>query len=169
MQQLLRRKFLPFAAALVLFTLAACKCTDSCGPTACPPSLSSADRVAISANSAVWLKAMRAADWKTVASTYTQDALLMPPNEPTVSGRAAIRTWMEAFPPLVSMDLDEAEVEGCCDVAYVRGTYRLAFSPPGAGTLHDVGKYLEIHRKQADGTWLKTRDMFSSDQAGPNP
>lgn len=156
------------AAFVVLVALSACKSTEHREPAACVATLSSADRAAISANGTAWLKAVRAADWGAVAATYTSDAMLMPPNEPAVSGRDAIRRWFAAFPPLVSMDIEETEVGGCCDVAYVRGTYRLAIAPPGAGTIRETGKYIEIRCKQADGTWLKLRDMFSSDAPAPH-
>lgn len=152
------------AAVLVLVAVSACKSMECCEVEECEATLSNADRAAISANSEAWLKAVRAADWAGVAATYTDDAALMPPNQPAVSGRAAIRAWFEAFPPLVSMELTDTEVGGCCDVAYVCGTYRLAIAPLGAGTIHETGKYIEIRRKQADGTWLKLRDMFSSDE-----
>lgn len=154
-------------AVLVLSIFSACKSTDASGSGSCPATLPSADRAAIVANADAWLAAVRASNWGAVAATYTDDALLMPPNEPAVVGRAAIGKWFTAFPPIVSMELEEQEIVGCCDVAYVRGTYRFAIAPPGAGTMHDTGKYMEIHRRQADGTWLKSRDMFSSDQPAP--
>ncbi len=156
-----------FAAAAVLTALSACKSMDCWEPAARTAELSQEDRAAIAANGDVWLKAVRAADWAAAAATYTTDAMLLPPNEPAVTGRETIRKWFTAFPPIVSMDVEGVEVEGCCDVAYVRGTYRLAIAPPGAGTIRETGKYLEIHRKQADGSWLKSRDMFSSDAPAP--
>ncbi|MFN0009251.1 MAG: YybH family protein [Planctomycetota bacterium] len=154
-------------AVLTLVALSACKSMECCEPQACTASLSKADRAAISANSAAWLKAVRAADWAATAAGYTTDAMLMPPNMPAISGREAIHEFFATFPPIVSMEVEDTEVGGCCDVAYVRGTYRMAIAPPGMDTIHESGKYIEIRRKQADGTWLKLRDMFSSD--GPAP
>ncbi|MBI5364729.1 MAG: SgcJ/EcaC family oxidoreductase [Planctomycetes bacterium] len=151
------------SAALLLVALAACKSMCSDGG-ACPPHLTQADKEAIAANSDAWLKAVRAQDWKTVAATYTQDAMLLPPNMPVVSGRDAIQAFFTQFPPIVSMEVADVEVDGCCTVAYVRGTYSMAIAPPGAGTLRETGKYIEIRRKEADGRWLKLRDMFSSDE-----
>ncbi|MCY2958848.1 MAG: DUF4440 domain-containing protein [Planctomycetota bacterium] len=154
-------------AVLVLSVLSACRSTGGSGAAACPATLPSADRAAIVANDGAWLKALRAADWTAAAATYTKDAMLLPPNGPAVTGRDAIRAWFVAGPPIVSMEIEELEIEGCCDVAYLRGTYRLAVSPPGLGTIREKGKYIEIHRKQADGTWLKSHDMFSSDDPAP--
>ena len=45
-----------------------------------------------------------------------------------------------------------------------RGTYAMTFTLPGApGPTEDRGKYLLIERKQADGSWLITNEMFNSD------
>lgn len=155
------------SAALTLVALAACKsmCNDG---AACPPNLTAADRAAIAANTAEWLAGVRASDWKAVAATYTQDAMLLPPNMPAVVGRDAIQAFFTQFPPIVSMDVTDVEMDGCCTVAYTRGTYRLSIAPPGAGTLHETGKYIEIRRKESDGRWLKLRDMFSSDEPAPH-
>ena len=129
------------------------------------PALSAADRTAIAANSADWLAAVRKADWSAVAAAYTQDAMLLPPEQPAVAGRDAIAKWFAAFPPIISMELDDQETDGRGDVAYVRGAYRLVVAPPGAGTVRETGKYIEIRRRQPDGSWLKLRDMFSPDEA----
>jgi len=164
MKRILGIDFISLVGVFALYTLSSCACIEGSGKSSCGESLSSADRDAISANSASWLRAMRAADWKAVVATYTNDALLMPPNEPAVSGKPAMLAWFSAFPPLESFDLQELEVEGCCDTAFVRGSYQLAMTIPGTGVVRDKGKYIEIHKKQANGAWLKLRDMFSSDE-----
>src|SRR5258706_10305933 len=50
----------------------------------------SADEASIRAQSAAWEKAYNAADAKGVAAQYAEDALLMPPGNTPVKGRAAI-------------------------------------------------------------------------------
>ncbi|MCE9592979.1 MAG: DUF4440 domain-containing protein [Planctomycetes bacterium] len=157
---------LRLVAALVLVLLAACKCADCAAPAACSKSLSQADREALAANSAAWLKAVRASDWDAVAAGYTDDAMLLPPNQPVVSGRDAIRAWFAAFPPLVFIVSEDLEVGGCCDTAFVRGEYVLLTATAQSGeTMEETGKFIEIRRKQADGTWLTLRDIFNADGA----
>lgn len=155
------------AALLVLSALSACRSADCCDPADCKARLTGADLAGITANGDAWLKAVRASDWLGMAATYAPDAILMPPNMPAVTGREAIFDWFGAFPPLVAMDIENVEVEGCCDLAYVRGTYRLEAKLPDGASLREKGKFLEIHRRQPDGKWLKSHDMFSSDAPAP--
>ena len=146
------------ATVLVLVSLAACQPSG-------PAALSEEDITAIEATSQAFLKAARASDWAAAAATYTDDAVLMPPNGPPVEGRANIQAWMESFPPFSDIDLSIVEIDGLGDLAYVRGTYKMTITPEGQDPIVDSGKFLEIRRKQADGSWLFTRDMFSSDLA----
>src|SRR5438132_10515836 len=50
----------------------------------------SADETAIRAQTTTWGKAYNGGDAKAVAALYTEDALLLPPGAPGVSGRAAL-------------------------------------------------------------------------------
>jgi uncharacterized protein (TIGR02246 family) len=50
----------------------------------------SADEAAVHAQTANWEKAYNGGDAKAVAAQYAEDALLLPPGAPGVSGRAAI-------------------------------------------------------------------------------
>lgn len=138
---------------------------------ACQPSgtsaLSEADVAAIEATSQTWLEAARASDWAAVAATYTADAVLMPPNEPAVEGRSNIQAWFEAYPPTSEIDVGSVEIEGRGDLAFVRGTFLVTITPEGMDPITDSGKYFEIRRRQADGSWLISRDMFSSDLPVP--
>jgi uncharacterized protein (TIGR02246 family) len=120
------------------------------------------------ATSQAWLEAARAGDWAAAAATYTEDAVLLPPNQATVVGRSNIQEALGAFPPITAIDLQVTEVEGRGDLAYVIGTYTMTVAPEGADPITDSGKYLEIRRKQADGSWLLTHDMYSSDLPLPS-
>ena len=153
------------AALFLLISLAALSACQTPGPAA----LSQEDIAANEATTRAWMEAAQAGDWAAVAKTYTEDAVLLPPNEPAVTGRDKIQAVFEAFPPISAIDAEALEVEGRGDLVYVRGRYTLTLSPPGSNPIQDSGKYLEIRRKQADGSWLLSRDMFSSDLPPPAP
>jgi ketosteroid isomerase-like protein len=116
------------------------------------------------------VKAALAKDFATWSALFLDDAVVNPPNEPAVKGRAAIRAWLEKFPPITEFKLNNEKVEGREDLAYVLGTYTMTIVPPGApGPVKDSGKFVTVLRRQPDGRWLAAVDMFSSDLPGPTP
>jgi len=131
--------------------------------------LSGADVSRINEVSQVQVKAVLAKDWATFAAQYVEDAVVYPPNEPAVTGRAAIRAWSERFPPMTDFKATSVKVEGRDDLAYVLGTYTMTLASPGATPVKDSGKYVEIRRRQPDGRWLLAVDMFSSDLPAAPP
>jgi uncharacterized protein (TIGR02246 family) len=150
--------------AVLLMTLVLLACQPA-GPAA----LSAADKSAIEATNQAFLTAARAGDWAGVAALYTEDAALMPPNALAVEGRTAIQAFFSTWPPVTAFDLQTVEIDGRGDLAYVRGTYTMTITPPGGDPITDSGKFLEIHRRQPDGSWPLYRDMFNSDLALPQP
>ena len=105
-------------------------------------------------------------DFDALVELYTENAVFMPPHQPAVRGRAALRAWMSAFPNVSRFAFDVDEIDGRADLAYVRGRYSMTLQPDGAPEpISDVGKFIEIRRKQADGSWLLAADIFNSDQA----
>lgn len=154
-----------------IVALATFACLLSLPSCAQPPKeLSQAEVTKINEVTEAFLKAALAKDWATVAALYTDDAVLNPPNEPAVKGRAAIRIWMEKFPSITDFKASNVTVEGCDDRAYVRGTYTMTLVPPGApGPVNDSGKYVEVRRRQPDGRWLIAVDIFNSDLPAPPP
>jgi uncharacterized protein (TIGR02246 family) len=133
-------------------------------------SLSEADLRKIEEATQTAMKAALAKDFATWAALFLDDAVLNPPNEPAVKGRAAIRAWLEKFPPITEFKLNHEKVEGREDLAYVLGTYTMTITPPGApGPVKDSGKFVTVVRRQPDGRWLCAVDMFSSDLPPPPP
>jgi ketosteroid isomerase-like protein len=45
----------------------------------------------------------------------------------------------------------------------------MTLTPVGAAPIENRGKYIEIWRKQADGSWKILRDVYSSDLPLPAP
>ena len=146
---------------LGIFAFTACQLTE-------PAALSEADRAAIEATSKAFVEGVNAKDWAAVAATYTEDAVLMPPNGPAVAGRANIQAFLEAFPPISDFNFENVEVEGQGDMAYVRGVFTMTITPEGGYPITDTGKYIEIRKKQADGSWLLHRDIFNSNVELPH-
>ena len=128
-----------------------------------PAPLSAEDVAAVNALTQAWAEAARANDWAALAALYTQDAVLMPPNHEAVRGRSAIQEFFGTFPPVSDLQLNGTEVDGVGDVAFVTGSYSLTLAPEGVEPIQDSGKFLDIRRKQADGSWLFHLDQYNSD------
>lgn len=117
-------------------------------------------------NSAVesYSEAFVANDWPTFATHYAEDAVAMPPNTPAMQGRAAIRELAESWPTITAFSPTVEEIDGCRDLAFLRATYSLAAMPEGAPEpWEDNGKYVEIWRRQPDGSWLIAVEIWNSD------
>jgi ketosteroid isomerase-like protein len=112
--------------------------------------------------------AVRRADWDTVTRMFTADAIRFPPHQAPIRGRAAMRAWLETFPPIQEFAITADEIAGGDDVAFVRGRYSLtAAGAPGSGPMIDRGNYMGLLRKQPDGSWLWSTDMISSELPAP--
>jgi ketosteroid isomerase-like protein len=107
------------------------------------------------------LDAVRRADGDAITHMFTEDAIRSPPHEPPIRGRAAMRAWLETFPPLEEFAITADEIAGGDGVAFVRGTYAMTIGGPTPVT--DRGNYMGLMRKQPDGSWLWTTDMIASE------
>jgi ketosteroid isomerase-like protein len=133
-----------------------------------PPPLADVDKTAIRAGTDSFVANVKVRRDSANAALYTENATFMPPNGGIVEGRAAIRAWFEAFPPMAEFSLTPVEIDGRGDLAYERGTYALTIAAgTGKPAVSDHGKYLVIKRRQADGTWLVAVDIFNSDVPVP--
>ncbi len=102
-----------------------------------------------------------------VAAIYAEDASLLPPNEPVATGRKAIRQYWGRLMGGYTLRFEASndEVDGRGDLAYVRGHYTLTASPKakGGAAISDQGKYVEVFKRQPDGTWRYVVDIYNSD------
>jgi ketosteroid isomerase-like protein len=112
-----------------------------------------------------WSKAAGAKDVYKTVSFYSDDAVVMPPNAPRATTKDAIRTlWKDLLTDAsISWKTKEVEVAQSGDLAFSNGTYEVTLNDPTGTPVKDRGKYLEVWKKQADGTWKCVMDMWNSD------
>jgi uncharacterized protein (TIGR02246 family) len=142
-------RFALLAAALALATAAAAKE----GP--------------LEGKSKAWEDAFNKGDGAAVAALYSEDGVILPPNEKRVQGRADIakyaRGMYDAGFRLRTTDTD-AWVDGALGAK--SGTYTVTDKD---GKEVDHGKWLEVWHRSDDGQWLMVRDMWNSDDPPPPP
>jgi uncharacterized protein (TIGR02246 family) len=129
-----------------------------------------ADMATIDAMRASFAEAMSAGDVDGMMSGYADDAVQMPPNEPAVTGKDAIRARYQADLEQLDMMLEnpaeEIIVKG--DWAILRGTYVFGGTPKADGEpIQDTGKYMVTWRRQADGSWRVAHEIWNSDNPPP--
>ena len=132
-----------------------------------------ADEQALRDLDAQWSKAAEAKDLDKTVSYYADDAIVMPPNASAATTKEAIRSaWKEMLTTpgaAISWKATKVEVAQGGDLAYVSGTYEETMTDASGQSVKDHGKYVEIFKKQADGTWKVVADIWNSDLPASAP
>jgi ketosteroid isomerase-like protein len=139
-----------------------------CNRTPQPPaSTQAADEAAVRQTDENWSKAAQSKKVDDWVAFYSDDAVILPPNDKKATGKEDVRKDIGELMSLPGLALSwqpsKVEVARSGDLAYTQGSYRMAFTGPHGKPATDQGKTLEIWKKQADGTWKCAADMWSSD------
>ena len=113
-----------------------------------------------------WSKVAGAKDLDKTVAFYTDDAVVLPPNQAAVTTKDGIRNLWKGFLDSltdISWKTTRVEMAKSGDMGYLIGTYEMTLKDGSK----DKGKYCEVWRKQADGKWKVSADMFSSDLPAP--
>ena len=125
--------------------------------------LSPQDVTQINELTQAFARGILAKEWKTVSGLYADNAVLYPPGETAVKGRASIEACLAGLPGMTGFVVRTTSVEGRDDVAYVQGTYTMTIvTPREAKPIEASGYFVEISRKQPDGRWLIAVHMLNT-------
>lgn len=151
-----------------LFTLCIILYSAACTSETRQTTVSSAEDVeAITAVSAARAEAFNNSNAAGIAGHFTEDAILMAPAEPARTGRAAVQDYYQAIfdDYEVTLDSHYEEVEVSGDMAYGRGEATVTLTPKGGGeTTSSTSKYLNILKRQPDGSWKTTHDVWNANE-----
>ena len=135
------------------------------------PDTRAADEAAIRQADIAWSKVAEAKQLDSFIGYFLDDAVELGPNEPMAAGKEAIRKMMSdmfAMPGFgIKWQPNKAEAARSGDFGYSLGTYEVTMNDPKGKPMADRGKYVTIWKKQTDGSWKITLDMFNSDLPVP--
>lgn len=169
---MLRKPLLALAILAAIAVSVGCAQKPAAQPdTAAAQPDTAADQAKMQADALVWFDHYAKADGEAMGNLYAEDALLMPPGAPAVTGRAAIKTFLgedAAKTKAAGLSLKNASVTGSGidgDTGWISGTYIVV---DASGTTIDSGNYLSVHRR-VNGTWPYIRDTWNSDRPPAPP
>ena len=141
----------------IILTFATAGCQQSGGP------LTSADIDAIK-KVIIDFSQARSTISPDLANGYVDDVISMPPHAPINVGKQQTIAFHSAPEPKInSFIVNSEEIDGRDDLAYSRGSFVFKALLNDSIEINDNGKYLILLKKQADGSWKVTREIWNSD------
>ena len=139
-------------------------------PGSQPAAASASDPAARQAHEA-YVTAINSNNLDSLLAMLTEDIVYLPPHEPVLVGKAAVRPWAQGYLNAFRIHWEKASLEFVVagDWAFELYSYKSTDTPQGGGAaLEDTGKGLVIYHHDADGTWRVARDAWNTDLPLPN-
>ncbi len=99
------------------------------------------------------------------AAVYTDDAKILPPDSPVLTGKQAAQALWQSFIDMgvKRVSLQRLELEDMGDRAVEIGAATVEIEGEGGQTTQASGKFIVLWRRQADGAWKWHWDCFNFD------
>ena len=122
------------------------------------------DISAITAMSKARADAFNQGNAAAIARHFTEDGILMAPDRPVAKGRHEVEGYygeiFSTYQTSLESYYEEVEVSG--DLAFGRGEARVRLiGKINDDTTYSSSKYLNILKRQADGSWKTTHDIWN--------
>jgi len=110
-------------------------------------------------------------DVDTAASYWSDDAVILPQGQPSVTGKAAIHAFVASsfatpgFTVHWKSEAPEFSPDG--KLAYMRGANEITVPGPDGTTLKLAGRALTVWRKDPDGQWRCVVDIWNDPPPSP--
>jgi ketosteroid isomerase-like protein len=157
------KRLLYLLALSVAFAAAGCNSAQQ--PAA--PDTRTADEAAVRKADGDWSKAAQTKQVDAWMAFYSDDVVALPPNEKVANTKDNIRKSVGELLALPSMAISwrptKVEVARSGDIAYSFGAYEFTANDAHGKPITENGKYVEIWKKQADGSWKCAVDIWNPD------
>lgn len=147
-------------AIVAMLVLTSCSNTGDSSPAA-----ATASKNALGQMNRDFAAALNAKDAAMAASYYTEDAILIPPGEALVRGRAAIEAyWKVAIESggVRDVSVETVDAQSSGDLGHEIGTFVLTVNGPNGEAVKDRGRYIELLKRGNDGKWYSTAGIWNA-------
>ena len=131
-------------------------------PSAAAPDAKTTLRRAIDAGNALFLETRKRGDAAGFAALFAEDGALLGAGGEIVSGRKNIEEAMAGSMKSVRLtggSITTVDVFPMGDLAYETGKYSFTLERAASAPRTVTGKYVEIWKRQPDGSWKMYRDI----------
>ncbi len=130
---------------------------------------SEADCAALMQTSRDWAKAVASGDLERALAYWTDDAIVLPPDQPAVIGKPAIRDYVHQMGSLpgfsITWEPERATVSNGGDLGYMIERNRVTFMDASGQLKTQHGKAVTVWRKQDNGAWKCVIDTWNTSPA----
>jgi ketosteroid isomerase-like protein len=151
-----------------LFLIAGIAMVTSCARG--PADLES-QRAALMQTSRDWARAAATGDLDRVVSYWADDALVLPPDQPTMAGKAAIREFVRASREIpgfsITWEPEKASISDDGKLGYLVERNRVTFVDAKGVAQTQHGKAITVWRKDTAGAWKCVIDMWNNNPKVP--
>lgn len=117
-----------------------------------------------------WAAAAAARDVDKIVSFWADDATVIPPGQPTVAGKEALRQFVVqtlALPGFsITWETKDFVVAASGDMAYGLATNRITLNDAQGHPVTERARALTVWRKGADGNWKCAVDTWNPEPSG---
>lgn len=103
-----------------------------------------------------------------LVALFSDDAVILPPGAPSVSGESAMREWAQGMADefTISGEYTGSEVELVGEVAVEAYTGNLELTDANGESTSMPIQGIHVYRRQSDGSWLITHDVWNARALG---
>jgi ketosteroid isomerase-like protein len=127
------------------------------------------EKIRLLERDAQWARAAsEGTDLELILSFWTDDAIVIPPDQPAFTGKAALRRYMEATLQIpgfrITWTSSDVKFSPDAQMAYMFGRNSISMEASDGNRITNEGRAVTIWRREADGEWRCTVDIWN---AGP--
>jgi ketosteroid isomerase-like protein len=130
-----------------------------------------AEKAALMQTSRDWAATVPAGNIDSILSFWSDDAVLMPPDEPALVGKDAIRNYVTgalAIPGfMITWEPEQAMISASGDMAYLIERSSVSFSDSTGAKVTQLAKAVTVWRKDPRGRWRCVVDTWNNVPSHP--
>lgn len=123
------------------------------------------ERTALMQTSREWARVAASGEPERILAYWSDDAVVMPPGQPAVAGKAAIREFVRQTSALpgftITWEPERASVSDGGDVGYMIERNRVTLRDADGVVREHFGKAVTVWRKNAAGEWRCVIDTWN--------